>query len=153
MKTIVLYDTKYGFTEKCARYLYEKLEESDIRKLNDDYNINDYDRIFLGTYIDDGEVSAKTRDFLKQHKSKLLNKKLGIFCSALDKNDYLNALQKSLDPEIFYNSKIVLPGGKVNLEELSFLEKRRIRKRINVVENTEEFHPYKLDELLKLLEI
>ncbi len=148
MKVLILYDTKHGFTKKCARYLNDKLSESCIYELSEIFDILEFDKILLGSYIYMGEISRKAVDFLKTHRKILLKKELGIFCSALDKNDYLNALQKSLEPEIFYHAKIVLPGGSVKLEELNFFDKRKLKKRINVTENTEEFYPNILDELI-----
>ena len=150
MKTLILYDTKYGFTEMCASYLYDKLPESNIHKLSDNIDITEYDKILLGTYIYVGEVNENTSDFLKRNKNKLLDKEFGIFCAGLNKNEFSNALQNSLDPEIFYHAKIVLSGGKVKLEDLTFFERRKIKKRINVRENIEEFYPENLDELLTL---
>ena len=130
------------------KYLNSKASESSIYDLNEHFDILEFDKVLLGSYIYVGKMSRNASDFLKTHKNELLKKELGIFCSALDKSDYLNALQKSLDPEIFYHAKKVLPGGRANFEELSFFEKRKLRKRINVTENTEEFNPKKLDELL-----
>jgi len=150
MNVLILYDTKHGFTEKCARYLKGLLPGSSIFELGEVFNILEFDKVLLGSYIYMGRISENASDFLKKYKSKLLDKELGIFCSALDKNDYLNALQKSIDPEIFYHAKIVLPGGKVKLEELNFFEKRKLKKRNNVTENREEFYPNRLDELLEL---
>lgn len=150
MKVLILFDTKHGFTEKCARYINDMLPDSSIFELGEEFDILEFDKILLGTYIYIGEISDNASDFLKQYKSKLLDRELGIFCSALDKNDYLNALQKSIDPEIFYHAKIVLPGGRVKLEELNFFEKRKLKKRINVTENRDEFYPNRLDELLEL---
>lgn len=148
MKTLILYDTKYGFTEKCALYLHAKIQESDIQKLSDDIDIAGYDKILLGTYIYVGEINENACNFLIKHKNKLLSKKLGIFCAGLNKIDFSNAVQKSIDPEIFYHAKIVNPGGKVIIENLTFFEKRKIKKRINIIEDTEEFYPENLDELL-----
>ncbi|MBU1020326.1 MAG: flavodoxin domain-containing protein [Firmicutes bacterium] len=148
MKTLILYDTKYGFTEKCARYLHEKLQGSTIHKLSDNVDITEYDKILLGTYIYVGEINENASNFLVKNKNKLLSKKFGIFCAGLNKNEFSNALQKSIDPEIFYHAKIVLAGGRVILENLTFFEKRKIKKRINVSEDIEEFYPKNLDELL-----
>lgn len=149
MNVLILYDTKYGFTKKCAEYLHDKLPDSTIHKLSESYLLEDFDKVLLGTFIDDGKVSDTMSIFLKKNKHSLLDRELGIFCSALDKKDYLNALQESLEPEIFYHAKKILCGGKVTISELNYFERRKLRKRINIVEDTENFYPDNLDELLE----
>jgi menaquinone-dependent protoporphyrinogen oxidase len=150
MKVLILFDTKYGFTEKCAKYLHNKIPGSRICELQENFNVSEFDAIMLGSYIYLGEISEHAANFLKKYKNILLKKNLGIFCSALDKSDYLNALQKSLDVEIFYHAKIVLPGGQVKFSKLNFFEKRKLKKRINITTDIEEFYPDRLDELLEL---
>jgi len=150
MKTIIIYDSLHGFTKTCAEYLKEKHPDADLYELQSkEYKLEEYEYIIFGTYIYVGEVSKEANAFLHKNKIQLLKKPLGMFCSGLDKEDYLNALQTSLLPEIFYHAKIVCPGGRVILDNLSFFEKRKIKKRISITKDTYEFYPEKLDELIK----
>lgn len=150
MKTCIIYDTKFGFTKECAQYLQTHITDSDLYTIDDNVPLQEYNKVLFGSFIFVGEVWKDSTQFLKKHKNQLLNKKLGLFISGLDKEDYLNALQTSLDPELFYHSKIIRPGGQIDLEQLSFFEKRKLKKRINITENTREFYPDKLQELIIL---
>ena len=151
MKKVIIYDTLYGFTKSCSEFVYDNMYVVDMYEIDSDlYNINGYSEILLGTYVYKGAVSEKTQKFLKTNKSKLLDKKLKIFCSALDKSDFNNALQTSIDPDIFYHAKIVNSGGKITLNKLSFFERRLIKKRINITNDVDEFYPERLLDLINL---
>ena len=150
MKKVIIYDTLYGFTKSCSEFVYDNMYVVDMYEIDSDlYNINGYSEVLIGTYVYKGAVSEKTQEFLKMNKTRLLDKKLKIFCSALDKSDFNHALQTSLDPDIFYHAEIANSGGKIQLSKLSFFEKRLIKKRINITEDVDEFYPERLLELIK----
>ena len=61
MKTLILYESKMGYTEKCARILNRKIQGSDIFDIeSNDYNLNDYDKILIGAPIYIGELFSKS---------------------------------------------------------------------------------------------
>ena len=150
MKRIIIYDTDKGFTKECAMFLKDKMRDADVFPLlSNEYNLDDYQEVYLGTYIVKGVISRTTQKFLKQKYTVLLDKKIKMFVSALDKADYDHALQTSLHPEIFYRSKIVNCGGRVIYSDLTFAEKRRVKKFLDSKEDMEAFYP---ERLLALIE-
>lgn len=149
MKQIIIYDTDKGFTKKCALFLQENLQDSEVVAMESfSGSFTEYDEVYIGTYIIKGVISKTTQKFLKQQYTALLDKKLKLFVSALDKSDYDHALQTSLHPEIFYRSKIVNCGGRIVFEDLTLLEKRAVKKFLDTKEDVEVFHEKRLLDLI-----
>ena len=149
MKKAILYTSKHGFTKECAEYLASKMENAEVREIQMEFDFAPYDHIIFGSFIYEGEIYKEAQKFLKKYKAKLLNRKLDIFCSGLDKKDYEHAIQTSLDPEIFYHASIVCPGGQIKLNNLSYFEKRTIKKRIGITSDVYEFYPERLDKIVQ----
>lgn len=150
MKQMILYDSKYGFTKKVAEFIHANLSDSEIHKITDfNQNLSTVSEIFIGTYIYKGEMSKETSKFLKKYKVSLLKQKLKIFCSALDKTDFNNALQNSIDPEIFYHATIINCGGEVVLSSLKKSEKKELKNRLNVQNDVYVFNEKEVLQLIK----
>ncbi|WP_422657743.1 flavodoxin domain-containing protein [Paenibacillus sp. EC2-1] len=80
MATLVLYATKSGATEQCARIISEEL--SDCTICNIDINkpdITAFDNIILGAGVRDGKIYKPIRDFIKKNQNDLLNKSMGYY--------------------------------------------------------------------------
>jgi menaquinone-dependent protoporphyrinogen oxidase len=149
MKTVILYDTKHGFTKEVAYFIEDSIEDASLFPLNEAFDLNEYDVVYLGSYIYKGKLSKNTIKFITKNKNILMGKKIKLFCSALDSGDFYNAIQTSLDPEIFYRSKKVNTGGKVVMKNLRGYEKRLLKRRINVTDDTATFNKEKVLEFIK----
>ena len=149
MKTLILYQTKHGFTESCARFIAKKMTDVTLEKIETPLiDVENYDRIMIGAPIYKGEIEEFTKEFIKNHKVALLKRKLGIFCSGLAKEEFSLAVQNSLPAEVFYHATIVHCGGVVKMHELSILEKLTLRRRLGITKTVEEPMYKNLDELL-----
>jgi|LGVE01.1.fsa_nt_gb menaquinone-dependent protoporphyrinogen oxidase len=137
MKTLILYDSKTGFTKSCAEQIHAMVDDSYICDINGiEYNINDYDTILIGAPIYAGKIKKNVAKFIRNNKIKLLSKKLGIFCAGIHTEEFNKAVQNSIPPEIFYNAQIIHCGGKITYPELSFLDKLTLRRRLGIKEST-----------------
>lgn len=150
MKAIIIYETKYGFTKEVAEFINSEVEESELVSIDDasSLNLKSFDAIFVCSFIIYGEVSEKTSEFLKNNKITLLDKNIKLFCSALDQIDFTKAVQISLDPELFLHMKVYNSGGRLVWDELSFKEKRKIKKRLKIKSDIEKFDK---DEIKKFI--
>ncbi len=150
MKTIILYESKFGYTKKCAEYLYTKIEDSelfDIEKAG--FVLKNYEQVIIGAPIYIGEIEEYTKDFIKRNKLTLLDRKLKLFFTGMNKEEYHIAVQDSLPVDIFYEAKIVFPGGVIDYYKLSLRDKYTIWRRLKIRESVDDSHLENLDELLE----
>ncbi|KFZ26582.1 MAG: protoporphyrinogen oxidase [Candidatus Izimaplasma bacterium HR2] len=149
MKTLILYESIMGYTEKCAKYLFKKIEGCAIFDISSkDFNLDDYDKILIGAPLYIGEVEKITQKFIKKNKLKLLDKELGLFFSGMSRSEFHIAIQDSLPPNIFYHANIVHCGGVVEFSKLSWKDKRTIKRRLEIKESVYDEMLESLDELI-----
>ena len=150
MKTLILYDSKTGFTKGCAEQIHKMIEDSYICEINGiEYNIKDFDTILIGAPIYGGKIKKNVLKFFRNNKMKLLGKKLGIFCAGINKEEFNKAVQNSIPPEIFYKAQIIHCGGKITYPQLSFIEKMTVKRKFGVTQST---HVENKDELLEFIQ-
>lgn len=89
MKTLIVYATKNGATEKAAQILGEKLGGVDVKNIaRDAFDLAAYDRVLVGSNIRMGTVDRKIRAFLLSQIGILLEKELGLFlCCCFPKQE------------------------------------------------------------------
>lgn len=152
MKTIIIYDTKYGFTKEVAEFIKEEINDVDFYSVNDEesFNLKLYDNVYLCGYIIYGEVSVKIVELLRKNKVVLLDKNIKLFCSALDQIDFTKAIQTSLDPEMFLHMKVFNSGGRIVWDELTFIEKRKIKRRLKIKTDIEVFDKEEIRKYITL---
>ena len=128
-KTVVIYNSKYGYTKKYAQWLVEALN-ADIcedKNLNAD-KLKDYSTIIFGSSLYAGR--NKGAAVLVKHFEQIKDKKIvlftvGIFDPNSEKNitDINNELNKIITPEIREKVKIFHVRGGIDCENLSFPHK------------------------------
>jgi menaquinone-dependent protoporphyrinogen oxidase len=134
-----------------ADRIYIRIPESDMFDMHDSelYNIEEYDTIVVGAPIYEGAIIKDAERFFKENKKILLKKRLGIFCSGMNSAEFNQAVQKSLPPDIFYDAELVHCGGRVIFKELSFWDKRTIKRRLGITEDEILENTEKMEEFIK----
>jgi menaquinone-dependent protoporphyrinogen oxidase len=136
MKTAIIYASKYGTTEKVARLLAENLKETDdiilvsLAKKNTE-DINQFDKIILGTSIYAGNPSRKMKLFYTQYQTFLLQKTIGLFICGMepDKEKRQLEIQNAYPNWLHEKAKIAkFLGGEFLFEKMNFFEKLIIKK-------------------------
>ncbi|OMD97074.1 MULTISPECIES: flavodoxin domain-containing protein [Paenibacillus] len=80
MAVLILYATKSGATEQCAKVLSEELPQSKICNIElEKPDIEAFDSIILGAGVRDEKIYKAIRDFIKKNKDELLTKKMGYY--------------------------------------------------------------------------
>lgn len=74
MKTLVLYHSLTGNTKKVATAI-AKSKNADLKSIDESFNLDDYECVIFGFYVDKGFFVSKTENVAKNIK----NKKMGIF--------------------------------------------------------------------------
>lgn len=80
MKGLIIYSSKTGNTKRMAEKIYEVLKDEHkmtIKDIRDAPEVEQFDFILLGAWIDRGTLEPKTLKFLKN----IENKKLGLFAT------------------------------------------------------------------------
>lgn len=131
MKTLIVYATKYGSTEKCAKKLTEKLTgEVDLCNLavlvtND---LQHYDKVIIGGSIYAGRIQKQVTEFCAKNSQILKEKQLGLFICGMMINQAETELCNAFAPELY--SKAVVKdffGGELKFQKINFLEKFMVK--------------------------
>ena len=133
MKTLVIYDSKYGHTKKYAQWLEEALNADSCEVKNMDVNMfKDYSTIIFGSSLYAGK--NKAAHLIAKHFEQIKDKKVVLFtCGLTDVNDESNIISrnKALDtvitPEIRDKIKIFHVRGGIDYDNLSFPHKTMLK--------------------------
>lgn len=140
MKTIIIYMSTHGCTERVVHELAEELSgKVTLKNLREDKRpcFHDYDRIIIGGSIRAGQIQRKIREFCETNIDQLGDKELGLFiCCMSEGEEAFQQLNKAFPERLhqYARSEAVL-GGEFNIEKMSFLEKI-ILKKISKIEET-----------------
>ena len=73
MKTLIIYATKTGITEECAKTINKKIEDSTLINIQKEkVDIKEYDFIIVGSPIRMGMIDKKIKSFLQKNRQYLL---------------------------------------------------------------------------------
>ena len=129
MKTAVIYASKHGTTEKVASAIADKLRgtvKMFSLKENPNPNINEFDRIILGSSIYAGQSSKAMKTFCKNNEPVLCEKRLGLFICGMHSNKVEQEKEmKEAYPEILQKNAIAIQflGGEFLFEKMNFFER------------------------------
>lgn len=150
MNILILYETKSGFTEECAKQIHQQIPGSVMVDIHsDEFQIDDFDTILIGAPIYNGEIEHYTSRYFTIHKLKLLKKRLGIFCAGMNTEEFNYAIQESMPPDIFYEAKIIHCGGRIKYKNLSLKEKFTVRRRLGIKDDAEINNTDKMEQFIK----
>lgn len=80
MKTLIIYATKSGASEECAKLLAKELDSCTLMNLDDEKpTLELFDLVIVGAGVRNDKMYKTVRDFLKKNQSALLSKKLACF--------------------------------------------------------------------------
>ena len=102
MNTLIVYGTRYGLTERCAKSLAGKLSGK-IQLVNIENqpvnNISEYDRVIIAAQFI-WENSKSIIKFCDKNYSEILNKRIGIFICCCNQEKASRYLEKSFTQEM-----------------------------------------------------
>lgn len=132
MKALVVYSSLTGNTKKLAEAIYSEINiEKDICKSNEDFNIDDYDYIVAGYWVNKGICDDKVKEILEKchHKNIILFGTLG----AAENSAYYDSIKKRIEELVPEENKIAghfLCQGKIN-EKLTERYKEMLKSNPN----------------------
>ncbi len=133
MKTLIVYETLHGSSEKCSKILKEKLTHSaDLHRLKENENIaiDEYDIIIIGGSIHMGVIHTRVKNFVEMNFRKILNKPHGLFICCMEQGEnamtqFDNAFPQKLRESALANG---IFGGELILKKMNLFEKNLIKK-------------------------
>ncbi|MDR5658955.1 flavodoxin domain-containing protein [Serpentinicella sp. ANB-PHB4] len=129
MRTLILYGTKYGCTEKIAKTLSEKLKgEVEIFNLINNFdvsNLEKYDAIVIGGPVYVGMINKEVSLFASKHEDILKEKKLGLFISCMGDEDMVKTQLNKAFPDILLEKAVAIEnfGGAFRLKKMKFMDR------------------------------
>jgi len=125
-KTLIIYESKYGTTEKIAKYLSMVLGPAKYSRTEELSNGEDFDFIVIGSPIYSGKPHHKICEFIENNLDWLKQKPVALFCTSLspkDGDDNLELLSKMLGNVLIKRSL----GGVLNHSILSEEDKKALQ--------------------------
>lgn len=130
MKTLILYGSKHGCTEKCAYLLGERMGTEDVVDLDNSTQISldAYDTVIIGSSVYIGQINKAVRQYCSANLAALKEKQLGLFVCCGQPEKAMDQLESGF-PEELVQSAITKGyfGYQLDLKKLSLLERLIVR--------------------------
>lgn len=132
MKTMILYFSQYGTTEKCAKYLAEQLTgEVEVKQVTKkepvEINMALYDRIILGGSIRVGKVQKEIQQLCTRYQEVLLQKELGLFlCCGLPEQPQ-DVFESNFGEQLVQHAVVGNFCGELNTDRMGFFAKKIVQ--------------------------
>ena len=147
MKTLIIYASKHGCTEKCSRLLMDKLNGEvkivDIKKESVP-ELALFDNIIIGGSVYIGKIQKEVKQFCLKNISALKKKKLGFFICCMSENDIAEKEIDTSFPEELLTNAVARGyfGGefifkKMNVFEKIFVKNKNLIEKIYLLINLE----------------
>lgn len=152
MNHLIIYSSKYGAVEKCAKLIQERLDgTTQLINLKTD-SVNDfeaYDTVLIGGSVYAGKFQEALRKFATDHQDGLCKKKLGIFLLCKDEGEKVQEYMESNLPKCIVDHaqvKVHL-GHEINLEKMNFLEKTLLKTFFKIKKSYSQINQDAISEL------
>ncbi|EOD01165.1 flavodoxin domain-containing protein [Caldisalinibacter kiritimatiensis] len=133
MKTLIIYGTKYGCTEKCAKILSEKLTEEvelyNLKEVND-IDISDYDKVIIGGSVYIGKIRKEVTKFCLRKLNELKGKKVGLFICCMADGEAAEKQLNDVFPKELMTNAIAKEnfGGEFIFNKMNFFDRFIVKK-------------------------
>lgn len=147
MKTIILYESKHGCTEKCANYVKNK-NDVDISRISTfKENITTYENVIIMGPVYMGKINKIVLDYLNKFKDELLLKQLSIIICGMNSEGFNEMIKHNIDEVLRDHAEILYGGGAYYLEKLGFIQKRIVKSIAKVTQSSEHINYENLDKI------
>ena len=157
MKTLIIYESRYGSVKKAVDFLSVKLKDfPDIKNSKEasKSNLDQYENILIGGSIVMGKIQKNIRDLIDKKMDLLLTKKIVLFIAAAAtdpeelKKEMDAAFPQQLSEKALYISHV---GFGFNFEKMNFFYKSIIKKSMNTDKSIMELNLEELDKIASII--
>lgn len=127
-KTLILYASKYGCTEDCAKYLGSKLnhpvETADLTN-STIADVQNYDWVVIGSPIYIGKIRKEVKLFCKRNLHQLLTKNVVLFLSCTTPEQAADFFKSNFPVELLAHARECTNfGGELRRQKMGFFDKK-----------------------------
>ncbi len=157
MKTIIIYATNHGCTEKVVNELSGKLS-GEVLTVNLNQNqvppLDEFDKVIIGGSIHAGQIQKCVKDFCNSNYPVLENKEIGLFiCCMYEPRIAREQIKNAFPEELHQMAKTeAILGGEFNFDKMNFLEKMLVKKIAKVRESVSNIDHIAIDRFAKRME-
>jgi menaquinone-dependent protoporphyrinogen oxidase len=141
MKSLIIYCSSHGTTEKAVRLLSESLRGEvlavDLKKEKTEFNLKSFDTVIIGGSIHAGNIQRKLKQFMKDNHDTLVEKDLGLFLCCMRDGDAAIAQFNSAFPQELRKSSAAMGlfGGEFLVSKMNFFERQVVKKVDGIIED------------------
>ncbi|CBZ02912.1 flavodoxin [Clostridium botulinum] len=155
MKTLIVYGTKHGTTEKCSKFLKDKLSGEviiiNIKKENMP-DITTFNNIIIGGSIYMGQIQKEVKNFCIENINVLKEKRVGIFICGLNEKDIEAQLNNAFPKELLTNAVAKeCFGGECILKNMNFFERFIMKKVSKIDKDTSKISEENINKFTQLI--
>lgn len=155
MKTLIVYGTKHGTTEKCSKLLKDKLSGEvviiNIKKENMP-DITTFNNIIIGGSIYMGQIQKEVKNFCIENSNVLKEKRVGIFICGLNEKDIEAQLNNAFPKELLTNAVAKeCFGGECILKNMNFFERFIMKKVSKIDKDTSKISEENINKFTQLI--
>lgn len=123
MPILVIYETKHGFTERCAKEFASNIGATLYRpSKNQPISIDNYDTIIIGSPIYAGQIRKELAQYLQSELPKIVNKRVGLFVCCGFEDRAMEQLERVFPQELVSIAEAKGYFG-YSFEKLTFFER------------------------------
>jgi len=157
MKTLIIYTSSHGCTEKAVKELSRKLS-GEIASMDLKHHpsppLFEFDRIIIGGSIHAGQIQKRIRDFCSANREQLKSKEIGLFiCCMYEAEIAREEIKNAFPEELHQMAKTeAIFGGEYNFDEMNFIEKMLVKKIAKVRESVSNLDHDSIDRFANRME-
>jgi len=156
MKTLVVYSSKYGATEKCAKMLKDKLGETcSLANIATESHppLEDYEIVMIGSSIYAGKMRPEIISFVTKNEEVLQAKNIGVFLCCKDQGqEAISYISQNMPTWVIEKAFIQSAfGHEINLEKMNFVERNILKMIFKVKESYSKIDEKKINETVEAI--
>lgn len=156
MKTLIVYASSHGTTEKVANIIKEKLDSSTVQTINlkskQKIDLSNYETVIIGGSIHAGSIQREVKNFIKENTITLMEKRVALFLCCMNEKEEQTEFNNNY-PELLRNHSTynAIVGGEYIFEWMNFIEKFLVRKIAGVSASVSKLRYSEIDNLVNSL--
>ncbi|MHC1703594.1 MAG: flavodoxin domain-containing protein [Tenuifilaceae bacterium] len=156
MKTLIVYASSHGTTEKVANIIKEKLDSTTVQTINlkskAKVDLSNFETVIIGGSIHAGSIQSEVKNFIKENTITLMEKKVALYLCCMNEKEEQTEFNNNF-PELLRNhsSYNAIVGGEYIFEKMNFIEKFLVRKIAGVSSTISKLRYTEIDNLVNSL--
>ncbi len=148
MKTLIVYESREGYTHSCAKKVASLLDGSTVViKAKDGYKeaLEQYDLIIVGSAIYASRIPSSVKKFCKLRKKELLNRPFALFMCGTGEDMQQTFYEKNYDPSLLNHAlQKGWFGGLIELDKHKNITRFILSK---ILKGEKELHQERLEAI------